>query len=555
MKVNADVIRIYKSVHTWVGIISGMALFIAFYAGSLTIFKDTLTDWATPPIESAEITPLAEMPDFIARIIAAEPEATGTLLVSLDPEVQHTHQVLWMVEDENAGDHDVSANRYYTAHLNTNDELITEEVHPAPVADFIDTLHRVVGLPVDSDPNRWIMGIFSGLYALALVSGLIILLPILVKELFAFRLGRKPKRVWLDAHNVVGVTSLPFHIIMVCTAFVFAYHDLLYGAQNEFIHDGKIREAFFADAPKPVTGQSTNPAEMVSTEKLIATAQALSPNFKPYQIEFTALTTPRASVRIWGHDDKAIAPRHPGGFVAINPYSGEVQSTEYLPGKQSGGMVAVSSFFALHFATYGGSPIRWAYFILGLAGAWLFYTGNLLWLENRRKRQKAKEPDPVQRKDVTILAILTVGVCLGSVCGISLMLATTKWLSGQSIAVFSSFQWVYYLMFFAAIGWSLLRGAARSLVDLLWLATVLTAAIPLSSLIGLIVPATGLWMHTEYNLLLVDAIALLMAGGFATLAKATMRRVYHGEARDSIWAYQPKPIEKTDTLQNPYSIK
>ena len=38
----SEFIRIYKSVHTWTGIIAGMALFIAFYAGAITIFKAPL---------------------------------------------------------------------------------------------------------------------------------------------------------------------------------------------------------------------------------------------------------------------------------------------------------------------------------------------------------------------------------------------------------------------------------------------------------------------------------------------------------------------------------
>lgn len=45
----ADYIRIYKSVHTWTGIISGIALFIAFYAGALTVFKEPIRRWSTPP--------------------------------------------------------------------------------------------------------------------------------------------------------------------------------------------------------------------------------------------------------------------------------------------------------------------------------------------------------------------------------------------------------------------------------------------------------------------------------------------------------------------------
>lgn len=62
MKVKADIIRTYKSLHTWVGIISGMALFIAFYAGALTIFKEPISHWATPPIQHSESIRLSAVP-------------------------------------------------------------------------------------------------------------------------------------------------------------------------------------------------------------------------------------------------------------------------------------------------------------------------------------------------------------------------------------------------------------------------------------------------------------------------------------------------------------
>ncbi|AFI84544.1 PepSY-associated TM helix domain-containing protein [Methylophaga nitratireducenticrescens] len=539
MKVKADIIRIYKILHTWVGIISGMALFIAFYAGALTIFKESITHWATPPHSEVEASQLQDVSGLIARIIEAEPSAADTVLLNLYPDKYHTHQLMWINQDENAGDHDVSTNRYYTGRLDKKDQLLTEEVHPVPVAEFIDTLHRVVGLPVDSDTNRWIMGVFATLYTLALVSGLVILLPNLVKVFFAFRLGRKPKHVWLDAHNVVGVSSLPFHIIMALTAFVFAYHDLLYDAQDNVIHDGQLRQALFASAPKPNPLQSTDPSVMLSPESLLDIAQTASPSFEPYQLEYVGITTPKASVRIWGYDDYALAPRTPGGFIAINPYTGEVQSTDYLPGENND-MIVVNSLFALHFATFGGSPIRWVYFILGLAGAWLFYTGNLLWVENRRKRIKADDALCSQRKDTRVMASLTVGICLGCVCGISLMLASSKWLSLQSQAVFSSYQWIYYLMFFAALFWAFIRGAARSLVDLLWVAALTTLTIPATSLLAFILPDSGLWAHTEPSTIMVDVTALLMAIGFVFLARATSRRVYQSGAIDSVWSYQPK---------------
>ena len=49
MKIRSDIIKVYKDVHIWIGIVSGLMLFIAFYAGAITMFEKPLERWATPP--------------------------------------------------------------------------------------------------------------------------------------------------------------------------------------------------------------------------------------------------------------------------------------------------------------------------------------------------------------------------------------------------------------------------------------------------------------------------------------------------------------------------
>src|SRR5690606_30137020 len=132
----------------------------------------------------------------------------------------------------------------YSAMLADDGSVLVDEQHPSRLVEFIDVLHRVVGLPVDSDPNRWIMGVIAALYFMALASGLVVLLPTLVKDFFALRVGRNLKRMWLDAHNVVGIASLPFHIVMALSSVVFAYHDQIYALHDEVIHEGQWARTF-----------------------------------------------------------------------------------------------------------------------------------------------------------------------------------------------------------------------------------------------------------------------------------------------------------------------
>lgn len=535
----SEFIRIYKSVHTWTGIVAGMALFIAFYAGAITIFKEPLARWATPPsaIHGTAI-PLDQAPTLIAQTLREHPAVAKDFYLHLTAAEHLPSGLSWQVREEGADDHDHSAARHYVATLESDGAARIEETHPSVLAGFIDTLHRVVGLPFDTDPNRWVMGIIAVLYAVALVSGVIVLLPSLVKDFFALRVGKNLKRMWLDAHNVVGIVSLPFHVVMALTAVVFAYHDGFYFIQDKLIHDGKWATAF-SRGGAPTQAPPRDPAAMRPPAELLASAQAFSPSFQPTSLQYLGVTGPRAAVRVWGHDPSAHSPRFVGGFVALDPYSGKVLNADFLPGHQNLPNATVGSFFALHFGTYGGTPVRWMYFLLGLAGAWLFYSGNLLWVETRRvkaaKDDDGSGPPPAQRRDVRWMAAATVGVCLGAVCGISLTIVAAKWLHGRVDDLDAWHQMLYYAVFFGALAWAFRIGAARAAIHLLGLAAVFTFAIPLTSLLAWSLPSLGMWTHGSAATLGVDATALAGGLGFVWLARATMRRVKQGPT-DSVWS-------------------
>jgi uncharacterized iron-regulated membrane protein len=550
-----EFIRIYKSVHTWTGIVAGMALFIAFYAGAITIFKAPLERWATPP--SALHGATLALPDAAAVVVQAVrdiPTAGKEFQLRLTSQENTPKGLEWEVHAPDAEDHDHSTTRHFVATLEANGRVQAQETHPSGLAEFIDTLHRVVGLPYDVDPNRWVMGAIAMLYGVALVSGVIVLLPSLVKDFFALRVGKNLKRMWLDAHNVVGIISLPFHVVMALTAVVFAYHDGFYAIQDVVVHGGKWSTAFASRGGAATPPAARDPALLLPPSELLARAQALSPTFEPNTLQYLNAAGPRATVRVWGTDPRAHSPRFGGGFVALDPYSGKVMSADFLPGRQSLPHAVVSSFFALHFGTYGGTPVQWIYFLLGLAGAWLFYGGNLLWLETRRtKAQRSSAPTaapPPQRRDVRWLAAGTVGVCLGAVSGISLTIVAAKWLHGHVDHLYAWHQIVYYSVFLAAVAWAFLREAAQAAVDLLWLACATTVAIPATSLLAALVPGLGLWVHTSAATLGVDATALAGSLGFAWMARATARRVRQGPS-DSVWSLRRGTIHPAPAALQP----
>ena len=48
MKLKSATLRTYTTLHTWVGLVAGFALFVAFYAGAITVFHHELQFWQSP---------------------------------------------------------------------------------------------------------------------------------------------------------------------------------------------------------------------------------------------------------------------------------------------------------------------------------------------------------------------------------------------------------------------------------------------------------------------------------------------------------------------------
>jgi len=532
----SDIIRLYKSVHTWTGILTGLALFIAFYAGAITVFEDPLARWLSPPQREAT-TPLDKAGELIEKTLAARPDAGKEFYLYLEDD--HRVRLVW----EKRVERTVPDNAPWTAHLEEDGQLALVQRHPSHMAQFIDTLHRTAGVPGDAEIGEHFMGVVSVLYAVALVSGLIVVLPSLVKDFLALRLGKNLKRFWLDAHNLVGVVSLPFHLVMAMTAVVFAFHDHLYDLEDKLVYGGQLRAIMKASNPLAGMKKDLRPATMVSPQQVLEKVRDLEPNFHPLILHYRDGGIGSAVIRVLGEDPRYLLRGK--GFLLMEGRSGEIINTDYFPGRHSGLNTVVSSIFALHVASYGGATVRWSYFFLGLAGAFLFYSGNLLWLETRRRQEKHHGSGVVQSRASRVMAVLTVGISLGCVAGISLSLAVGKVLSGKVDDINAWHQGIYYALFLGAVAWAFFRGAARAGVDLARLAAVSTLAIPLTTLLAWAIPSLGLWANGGAALG-VDAVAIVGAISLFWIARHSAQRIKDGP-RDSVWSHPPS--------SNPQSLR
>lgn len=508
----AATLRSFIAVHTWVGLVAGFALFIAFYAGSVTLFHEELHAWATPP-QAAVAQP--DPQKLIDAVLQAHPKAAQQFYLRLPSE---TAPGLVLEFDA----------RHFRLDATGALEEFRERSH---LVDFIYRLHYTAGLP--RSWGIYVLGVVCVLYGLALASGVIIYAPGFFKDLFALRIGKNIKRMWQDAHNAIGILSLPFHLMYAWSSAVLALGVLLLAPFQFLVFDGKLlqlvgQDIYVARPPK-AAGVA---APLVPATRLLAEAKQAAPAMQVETMIYRQAGDANAQVQAYGPAHQKTVSSI--GAVVLNASTGKVERV-MVPQNYSPGTRFLRSLQALHFGNFGEAAVQWIYFVLGMAGAFLFYSGNLLWIEARRKRHKLVQP-----RSGRLMAQATLGVCLGCVAGLSAVFLANKLGPAGQLPLWEERS--YYAVFFGCVLWALARPPARAAHELLCACAALTLAIPLAH-----------WWRTGTNPLLallqgewvvvgVAVVALLFAALYWRMARAVLRRGRHGDPH-SVWSLPPPAQE------------
>ena len=430
MHIPTHTLKTQKNLHTWAGILCALFLIICFLSGALALYADTIDRWATPPQPVHHATP-DNSAAHIRAVLAVHPEAAASLTLHYADHAPAP--ISWT--DKTGDEHWATLD---------GDALHTHHYPHNPLGAQANLLHQTAGIPGTiggESLGLLIMGIIAVLYTLALVSGTILYLPTLIADLFALRSDKSPRRAWLDTHNLLGLTGLPFHLIIAATTAVFAYHDLIYDGMDNLLPPEQHMKNHHA--PPPVASrEKANLDRLILPPALIKTARQQRPDLTITRITYRGLDNPqRAGAVLLGNIQNESRPAR----LVINPYSGDIR---YNSLKNDGYTPIINTFFHLHLGDYGGALIRAAYLILALMGAALFYTGNLLWLDKRPAR------GTFARTRIR-MAALSTGITLGSINGIALAFLAARSLRHLPLAPAITNTAAYYTAFLASAAYAL----------------------------------------------------------------------------------------------------
>lgn len=462
--------------HTWLGLVLGFVLMVAFFFGALSVFDREIDRWAIPesrfapqPMPSFDrilrpvfdsMQPNRESLDFMReRVDGPLPERFDTVR-GWGAYTTHRDPVLTVYasyEVANAKDPEDAAWSSRTIDPRNGAALPDDRLKIG--SRFFYPLHYNLHLNW-MDLGYWLVGLAALVMLVALVSGVVVHRKIF-REFFTFRPQKATQRSTLDLHNLTGVIALPFHFFFAFTGLViFAgiYFPVTH-TQLHKLHD--LHEQIERQETGLPHARAGVAAPLASVDAMVAEAQR------------------RWAGRGMAGDVGALSLQHVGdanGTVSIYRAGTDriALTGEGIHFKASTGAVlredppltvveSINTFLTgLHLQHFRHWLLRWLYVLGGLLGCVCIATGFIFFVE-KRKKQHARTATQGSRV-VDAMAVTTVTGMLIAALG---MLIANRLLPGNLPMGWPPRgdveQYVFWVTWVLALGHAFVRSAPVAL--------------------------------------------------------------------------------------------
>jgi uncharacterized iron-regulated membrane protein len=241
-------------------------------------------------------------------------------------------------------------------------------------------------------PGKLFMGLMGLMFVASIISGIMLYGPIMKKYDFGMVRTEKSTRIkWLDLHNVLGIVTLVWALVVGLTGVINTTSDIVLGLWQQ----GQLAEmvAPYKDA-EPLDGNLSSIDDAVKTAQKKATD--MNPSIvafpgtvftsKHHYAVFMRGTTPVTS--------KLIKP------ALIDAKTGVLTDMRDMPWYVN--VLFISQ--PLHFGDYGGMPLKIIWTIFDIITIVILVSGLYLWVARRKSRDaqmariEALEEEPIEPK-------------------------------------------------------------------------------------------------------------------------------------------------------------
>lgn len=365
--------KIASQLHLWLGVSSGLVVFIVALTGSILVFEDELEpvfypkfhlveapkDQSPLPLDNLRATVANAYPDQrIARIVI-EHHADRTVLFDL-------------VKGKREKDVLSVAVNPYTAEITDTRRENDAFFH------IVLQLHRYLCL---EDTGKAITGVATVMFIVIMITGLILWWPNRkqTKQRLTVKWNAKFKRLNWDLHAVFGFYVLPFTFLIALTGLVWSYKWV--NSMIFLTFDGKPQVR--REAPANV-GIHRVPGTLA---KITAETNRLLPY--PGRIQVSIPESDSLSITI-SKENETASVDNVVDFLYFDQTDGKLISKR-LYDNETKGMKVRRLVLPVHSGSIWGWPTKVLAFIVSLITATLPATGVVIWIGRKFKKKKVRK--------------------------------------------------------------------------------------------------------------------------------------------------------------------
>ena len=447
--------KLYK-LHSWVGIISGILLFVIAFTGAVAVFaRPELKVWANEEISS----PIKISPQAYQQVIDKYAQDAGKEFQEEVhfrlPSARNTEYARIIYEghfeDENGKEQHIG--KVYVLDPRNLENLGKFDMDEFFELEWHDMSTFLAHFHADLHLGRPLGLILTGLLGLTLmvsiVTGIFIHRKILA-QLFTFRPTKSFSLMLNDGHKVMSVWGVLFHSVIAFTgAFLGLATVILVPAAAYVGFNGdqeKLIETFTA-IKAPQIAHIDKPTKLAD---ILQHSLDNNPKLTFNNVTIMGYGDENALVYVQGAGDEQLG----GQTLVYQGATGEFIRKQANFGRLEGvtGKI-LDAMFPLHFGNFGGILVKVIWGVLGLATALLPISGIMLWIE---RGLNAQHPAHSKQTFVTFQKLL-IGTCGGVVLATfalfpaQLLLNEFYSIANQTTPIFTVFFGTWFAATFAAL--------------------------------------------------------------------------------------------------------
>ncbi len=385
--------------HTWSGLLAGWLLFAVFVTGSLAFFRDEITVWMQPEVQSARDDGLG-LERALAYLRENAPDQAQWMIGLPNPH-HPEYRLGWGEGRRGGGGHGRAPQTMF-------DGASGEVIQPRQTAGgrFLADFHyHLYG--INPRVAEWIVGIAAMFMFAAIISGIVVHRNFF-KDFFSFRPG-KGKRSWLDAHNLCGVLALPFHLVITFSGLILLGSQLMPSvSMSAFGGDPRamMRELHRHKPAGARGGGSAEAASLADINAMLAIAREQWHGIPAQGISISNPGKANAVVEIQSSAGARLSGRGMPDRIQFEGVSGR-----RLPDTQRETSLVSDidlSMQAVHIGVFATPLARSLLFLAGLLGAGVIATGLVMWLLKRKRAFAEATSLPLRLRLVEVLNVAAI---------------------------------------------------------------------------------------------------------------------------------------------------